>query len=166
VWSVRLKVFVGRGAGWSLGEFEEGEGAVAAGWDEEVLAAGGGDESFQAVVAGGDIIGLLQIQGGLVAAHGDKKICGRHKNAKVQLGLRRAIGHIQSVKTRAIGADVDRGAISRARRPLQRRQMPQAMLTVVGVDPGGVSGGVVRALEGVVQNRRAAAVGELVSVTG
>jgi hypothetical protein len=86
----------------ALSQFLKGEGSVASWGDEEILASGGGDEAFQAVVAGVDIVGLLEVEGGLVAAHGGEEVGGGHEDGEVQLGLIGAIRDVEIVESGAV----------------------------------------------------------------
>jgi hypothetical protein len=69
---------------------------VAAGRDEQVLAAGGGDEPLQAVVVRVDVgVGDLQVLGGGVGPHPGEEVGGRHVDHELQLELlaaRRDVG--------------------------------------------------------------------------
>src|ERR1017187_7726517 len=173
------------------GELNQREGPGPAGRDPEGLPSGRGGELLQAVVAVCAMEELLlKVLRGLGGAHASEEVGRRHVDQELQLELGAARreaglarvggegGYVHAVKAGAVGADVHRGAIRRARYLLKCRLVADAGLAVEGgVDrrvAGGEDAGAVLgasrgrggALEGIADEGRAAAVGELVGVAG
>src|SRR5438105_4277858 len=80
-----------------LSEFDERECPVAARRNEEILAAGRGQEPFQPIVVGIDAELILQVERGLVYPHDAEEFGGRDEYGELELGLTGTAGHIHVV---------------------------------------------------------------------
>src|SRR5207302_9780421 len=103
-----------------------------------------------------------EIERCLIAPHPRKKVGGWNEDGKLQFRLVALIGDVKGVEAGTIHADVDRSAVGRSRRTLECREVAHSMLSLEGVDAGGVLEGIIRTQEQVFQKRWTAAIPALV----
>src|SRR5690242_21938056 len=103
----------------------QGKGAVAARGDEEVLAAGGGEEPLEAIVLDADVVLVLQVEGGLADAQGTEALGGRDEDGELALRQAASAGDVHRVEAGAVHAEVKGRAGGRAGGAPETGQVPQ-----------------------------------------